>query len=231
MSGTQSKYNKTIVPLGGNKIFDGKWESVSAYTVANISVFTDMTSVLTVIGCMDESRQYQNEYPVTANQLLNIVVPLEWPNFKVTLRNSLSTPQTVLNLSTVYQVGMRYNELTGGAIDAGLDFSGSSVLVYDTNPNRFNQVLWATASTGAGGTSAVANLSGQNVKLVTLYGNSSLITTFTLQFSNDGTTFYNSGYTISAPAGDFGQSFAIGPKYLRVSSNTNVSTNLILNAC
>jgi hypothetical protein len=95
---------------------------------------------------------------------------------------------------------------------------------------RGGQTLWATVSTGAGGFSALADLTDVAPTTLTFYGNSNLPTTFTVQFSNDGTAWYSSQYThILTTAGDFGFSITASPFYVRLTSSANVSCNAILN--
>jgi hypothetical protein len=95
---------------------------------------------------------------------------------------------------------------------------------------RGGQTLWATVSTGAGGFSALADLTDVAPTNLTFYGNSNLPTTFTVQFSNDGTGWYSSQYThILTTAGDWGFSIMASPFYVRLTSSANVSCNAILN--
>jgi hypothetical protein len=97
------------------------------------------------------------------------------------------------------------------------------------NP-RGGQTLWATLSTGVGGFSASADLANKPVLNLTFYGNSNSATTFTVQFSNNGTTWYSSEYTHTLVApGDWGFSITASPFYVRLTSSADVSCNAILN--
>jgi hypothetical protein len=96
--------------------------------------------------------------------------------------------------------------------------------------SRGGQTLWATTSTGAGGFSASADLANKAVLNLTFYGNSNTATVFTVQFSNNGTTWYSSDYTHTlVTAGDWGFSITASPFYVRLTSSVNVSCNAILN--
>lgn len=75
---------------------------------------------------------------------------------------------------------------------------------------------WNAAAVAIGGVSAAIDTNG--MPFVTVFGNSSVASTIQVQYSQDGTNFYNAGPSISA-SGDFGTSFQPGARYVRLSSS------------
>ena len=81
--------------------------------------------------------------------------------------------------------------------------------------------LWNNEAITSGETSAIADLSTKRVANLTFYGTSGDGTgNITVQFSNDGTTFYDSQYVYGVViAGHFGFNVPCSPKYVRLKSN------------
>lgn len=95
------------------------------------------------------------------------------------------------------------------------------------DPHGTHANLWNAAATGANGLSAIVRVFSAAV--VAVFGNTSGASTLTLQYSADGTNFYDSGDTIAAN-GDFGKTFTVGAGYLRVKSGSAVTATATLQA-
>lgn len=81
---------------------------------------------------------------------------------------------------------------------------------------------WNAAVTGANGTSTA--LDCQIGSQVSFFGNTSGATTFTVQFSQDNTNWYDTGTTNSpGGAGNFGFTFVAGARYVRIKSLNSVT--------
>lgn len=86
---------------------------------------------------------------------------------------------------------------------------------------------WNGTVTGAAGLSATVQL--PNCRLVTVLGHVSGATTLTVEFSADGTNFYDSGVT-NAPAGaaDVGFSFDCAAPFVRLKSSASITATLTI---
>lgn len=86
----------------------------------------------------------------------------------------------------------------------------------------FEGNAWNNAATGAGGVSNAVDCQGSHT--VTAFGHVSGATTLTVQFSQNGTTFYDTA-TTTAPVGaaDFALSFSTGARWVRVKSSGAVT--------
>lgn len=104
--------------------------------------------------------------------------------------------------------------------------------IYNIVNSRGSGVLWSGSATGAGGVSLAVDLSLKNIKNITFMGYCNGATLLTVQFSNDGTTYYDSQYTYTLSAsGDVGFNLGCCPNYLRVKSSNNVTASLFVNYC
>lgn len=94
-------------------------------------------------------------------------------------------------------------------------------------PHGIHGNAWSAAATGVGGTSGT--LDTQGAAFVTAFGNTSGSSTLTLQLSQDGTNWYDSSYTISAN-GNFGATFTIAARHVRLKSGSDVTATATLSA-
>jgi len=96
--------------------------------------------------------------------------------------------------------------------------------------NKNSTILWLSSVTGVGGVSLNANLSSVNQTNLSFYGNVSATTVLTVQFSQDGTTFYDTQYSYSQTgAGDIGFNIQSSPLYVRLKSSNSVNATIYLN--
>ena len=85
---------------------------------------------------------------------------------------------------------------------------------------------WNAVATGVNGVSTALETIGRPHK--SAFGNVSGITTITLQFSMDGTTFYDGSSITTAGAADFVFNVTSGAAYIRLKSSANVTATASL---
>ena len=87
---------------------------------------------------------------------------------------------------------------------------------------------WTAAAVGVNGTSAA--LDTQWAMYCSAFGSTSAATTLTVQYSQNGTTFYSSATNTGAVTGHFGMSFNAAARYIRLISNDAATISATL-AC
>jgi hypothetical protein len=87
--------------------------------------------------------------------------------------------------------------------------------------------VWDNVATGAGGVSAVLDIG--NAPFVTVFGTGSAGSTYTLQVSADGVTFYDTTSNQVATT-DVGFTATVAAKYVRVKSSANVTATVYIAA-
>lgn len=98
--------------------------------------------------------------------------------------------------------------------------------------NKGASTLWSNNLTGVNGVSLIADLSTVNQTNLTVFGSVNGATQIIVQFSNDGTNFYDSQYSYNQSAsGDYGFNINSSPKYLRLKSTNSVTAYAFLNYC
>ena len=103
---------------------------------------------------------------------------------------------------------------------------------YELLNTKGSATLWNNVPSGVGGFSSAVNLSDKKIFNMTFMGKSSGATLFTIQFSNDGTTYYDSQYSYNfTGAGSFGFNINGCPNYLRMKSSNDVIANAFINYC
>lgn len=96
--------------------------------------------------------------------------------------------------------------------------------------NKISATMWLSSVTGIGGVSLSANLSLVNQTNLSFYGNVSDTTVLTVQFSQDGTTFYDTQYSYSQTgAGNIGFNIQSSPLHVRLKSSNSVTATIYLN--
>jgi hypothetical protein len=89
--------------------------------------------------------------------------------------------------------------------------------------------LWNSASVGIGGVSS-AQQSDYRSTILSVFGNTSASTSIVLQMSLDGTTYYDTQYSVTAN-GDFGFSLPYTFKYIRFKSSAVATITLRIVYC
>ena len=98
--------------------------------------------------------------------------------------------------------------------------------------NKGTATLWNNTTTGVNGVSLSVALIISNQKNLSFFGNVSGATNLIVQFSNDGTTFYDSQYSYTQSAsGDFGFNTTGSPLFCRIKSTNSVTATAFINYC
>ena len=86
---------------------------------------------------------------------------------------------------------------------------------------------WNNTTVTAGQASASIDIYGLGV--VSVFGNVSILNTIILQFSQDNVNFYSSDFVITKK-GDFGNSFSVGARYVRLLSTKAATITATISA-
>jgi len=96
--------------------------------------------------------------------------------------------------------------------------------------NKGTSTLWSNSLTGVNGVSLIANLSNVNQSNLTIFGSVDGATNLVVQFSNDGTNFYDSQYSyVQSASGNWGFNITACPLYLRLKSTNSVTAYAFVN--
>ncbi len=241
--------NSTIVPLLSGEIFLGKeYDNILDYAEINIAIKCDVGYTITYLYSQDKlSVDYETSQVVGA-QLDTIFYKLTVKDryFKLKIE-ATDGDMSVLNVQTIYKSVTTFSTsgsatTTDVAITSPLDEDGNVLVsdtvthnkltsVYDLLDTKTNALLWSASPTGVNGVSNAVNLSALKISNMTFMGNCNNATLLTVQFSNDGTTYYDSQYSYNLTgAGDFGFNLTCCPNYLRMKSSQNVTATVIVNA-
>lgn len=87
---------------------------------------------------------------------------------------------------------------------------------------------WDAAATGAGGVSAA--LDTWSCPFVSAFGNASGASTITVQYSQDGSNYYDGPAQVLSGAGNFRIDATCGARYVRLKSSANVTVTATLSA-
>lgn len=119
---------------------------------------------------------------------------------------------------------------TAGALKVNVE--NTSILATST---RVQTLAWAGASVADGGFSSIIDMSSNNRTVLSSYGETDDAGTFTVQFSPDGTVFYDSQYSYEVTgAGAYGFSIPISVSYARLKWTTlspSATITAYLEAC
>ena len=247
---TESVNNRTFTPLQAGRVFIGTYDTVIPFSTAVVSCLSDTECVISAFQSQNKVQTSQQTFNVEAGVRFTTQIQISNPYLYFTVRNSSALINgTQLSFTVIYHETQILSPSSGGDTNI-FDSTGSPIVstsgklqVQDVTAeaslasidaklttSRGGQVLWATPSTGAGGFSESENLTGKAVVNLTFYGNSNLATVLTVQFSNNGTTWFSSQYTYTLTSGgDWGFSIPVSPFYVRLTSSANVACNAILN--
>jgi hypothetical protein len=187
-------------------------------------------------------------YTFSANQNQRLIIPIKCRFFKIKIYTLNSTQTRVYDVFMLDKISDFQNTDTSGNVIVRAylsDTSGNGIFSTDNKLNVYDQsgnsklndiyltlnsngsvTLWNNEAITSGETSAIADLSTKRVANLTFYGTSGDGTgNITVQFSNDGITFYDSQYVYGVViAGHFGFNVPCSPKYVRLKS-TAVTTS------
>jgi len=96
--------------------------------------------------------------------------------------------------------------------------------------NKGTSTLWSNNVTGVNGVSLILNLSNVNQSNLTIFGSVDGATNLIVQFSNDGTNFYDSQYSyVQSASGNWGFNITACPLYMRLKSTSSVTAYAFVN--
>jgi hypothetical protein len=233
--------NSSIIALNAGDLFSGSYVSNLNFAEIKVSVNCDSTFELKIFyssdSVNDDLIDTYEQLTISSNVLYNLQPKMRY--FKIQLTNT-GLNQSYLRLQTLLKSIVTYTniDLSGQSIaisnlPASVPVTNADITnIYNVVNTRGISILWSGSATGAGGVSLAVDLSNKNVKNITFIGNCNGATLLTVQFSSDGTTYYDSQYafTLSA-AGDVGFSLACCPNFIRVKSSNNVTASLYINYC
>jgi hypothetical protein len=247
-----SRFNSSNLNITNGSTFEGRFEDVSNYGSINISLNTDVKFILTLFwssnGISTDSQEAITQ-STTPTGTLYYQRDCKAKFFRLVLLNDDTITSERLFLQTIYK-SFAINPSSGTVTVSNLPKDGDGNLkvavqntslavtnadltnIYNVVNSRGSGVLWSGSATGAGGVSLAVDLSNKNIKNITFMGNCNGSTLLTVQFSSDGTTYYDSQYAFTLSAsGDVGFSLACCPNYTRVKSSNNVTASLYINYC
>jgi hypothetical protein len=248
---TESINNRSFTPLLSGRVYIGTFDTTTPYATATISLLSDTDCQITAYQSQNKVQSYTATYNSTGGVQFTQLLQITSPYVYFTVRNVTATNGTLLAFTVIYRTtqitpsggissNVNISDSTGNSIvsTAGklqvADVTAENYLgqISDVLQLRGHATLWASPNVGVNGVSPSIDLSEKSVSLVTLFGNSSGITTLTVQFSDDDTTFYDSQYTyIMTAPGDWGFTVPVCPFYLRLKSSAGVAINAIANYC
>jgi hypothetical protein len=242
-----SLYNSTIVPLLSNEIFLGReYDNILDFAEINIAIKCDTGYILTFIYSQDKlTADYQTSQTIIAQvdtKFFTISVKDRYFKLKIEANDG---DMSVLNVQTIYKSTVTY-QVEGttptqdvNVTNASLDVSDGDthtklddILTQIEKSSKGTSTLWSNNLTGINGVSLVANLSDVVQTNLTIFGSVDGATNLVVQFSNDGTNFYDSQYSyVQSASGNWGFSINACPLYLRLKSTISVTAYAFVNYC
>ena len=247
---TESVNNRTFIPLQAGRVFIGTYDTVIPFSTAVVSCLSDTDCVISAFQSQNKVQSYQQTFNVVAGVQFTTQIQISNPYLYFTVRNSTANNGTQLSFTVIYHETQIVSSSGSGGNSNIFDSTGQPIVSTDgklqvqdvlaeaslasidskLSASRGHSTLWATVSTGVNGVSSSVNLSQISPTVLTFFGNSNGATVFTVQFSDDGSTWYSSQYTYTlTSAGDFGFSIQSCPFYVRLMSSANVACNAIVN--
>ena len=139
----RSTNNFSLEPLGANRIYIGKYDSVLPYACAVLTVNADSDCELTVYSSVDKIRTTTQAFQTFSGVPYVKIIQLSAPYVYFTLRNTTGTAQTYLNFDVIYrEVNVSIASETAASVNI-FDSDGASILsngsnalqTYITNPS------------------------------------------------------------------------------------------------
>ncbi len=241
----------TMIVDGSDYSFTGEYESNLDKRYILINGYTESSDTIYIYNALDpnEGPIKTDTYTITGPQDIRIISAIKFRFIKFKIVSSTQSARRVydiylLNSISDYQNTDEFGNVTvrnytcdgqGNTITSTdnklnvYDQSGNSALndIYLTLNSNGSVTLWDDVAITSGETSAIADLSTKRVANLTFYGTSGDGTgNITVQFSNDGTTFYDSQYVYGVViAGHFGFNVPCSPKYVRLKSTAVTSSS------
>jgi hypothetical protein len=224
-----SANNFSNTPLGAEKAYIGTYDSVLQYGSATITLNTDTDCELIIYQSADKVSTISEVVPITSFPYTSII-SLAQPYVYFTVRNTTSTDQTTFLFTVIYRSGVYVPDGTGLASTKIFDSAGNSLDstsnaldVYVQNqistPSSKTTQVWNSAVVSTGSTSTALSNGSSATQIITVFGTTTAPANYTsvVQFSNEGTTYYDSQYSYTTTAGgDFGFAIQGCAKFIRL---------------
>lgn len=222
----ESTNNISFVALQSGRAFIGTYDNVVGFCSATISFYADTTTTITLFQSQNKTADYGTVFNTVANTQFIQNVNLSAPYAYFIVRNNSVNDQTVLRFTVIYN--MPYAPSSGGGVGTDVNIlSQEADLATQTGLTTINNSINSKATFTLWNNVAVASLgvsessSGSpNARVISIYGNTSVPTTLTIQFSPDNSagSYFSSQYNIMAD-GDFGYSLPCAFANLRLISS------------
>lgn len=193
--------NSTIIPLEAGTTFNpNTYDNILDFIEINIAINCDTDYTLTYIYSQDKINiDYSTSQNVAySNTTQFFRVPVRDRYFKLNITAG-DNDMNVLNVQTIYKTA-------------------------SSNPSNENGNLWNNALVNIDDYSNI--ISSPIAKSFSIFGYSDTgVFKLIVQFSVDGTNFYNSQYVYNqSVAGDFGFSIQAPFRYIRLQTKTNINS-------
>jgi hypothetical protein len=189
-----SQVNSSSTPLGINRAFIGRYDTVTNFLSAIITINTDTDCELSVFQSNDRINSVQTIFETVANVPFTQIVLLTNPYFYITVRNTDSIAQTSFALETIYRPSQVVKPSTGGVasnVNIQANIGGDQTLldgvaitplfgttttnalqVYQPAKPRLSAISFSGVATGIGKANILASFSVQAACFtrVCLYG-------------------------------------------------------------
>jgi hypothetical protein len=226
--------------VGGNLTITGSVDANITNTSLDVAVSnfpaTQDVNVTNQITSIDV-----NNFPATQDvNVTNAILDVDINNFPATQDVNVTNASLDVNVTNpVTSVDVNNFPATQdvNVTNASLDVSDSDTHTKLDNiqtqlekSNKGTSTLWSNNLTGVNGVSLIANLSNVNQSNLTIFGSVNGATSIVVQFSNDGTNFYDSQYSyVQSASGNWGFSINACPLYLRLKSTSSVTATAFVN--
>jgi len=217
--------------VGGNLALTGSVDANITNTSLDVNVTNPVTSVDANIT--NASLDVNVTNPVTS-----VDANITNASLDVNVTNPVtSVDANITNTSLDVNVTNPVTSVDANITNASLDVSdGDTHTKLDTiqtqleKSNKGTSTLWSNNLTGVNGLSLILNLSNVNQSNLTIFGSVDGATNLVVQFSNDGTNFYDSQYSyVQSASGNWGFSINACPLYLRLKSTSSVTAYAFVN--
>lgn len=165
--------------------------------------------------------------------VLNPVTSVDVNNFPATQDVNVTNPVTSVDVNNFpAEQDVNITNTLLDVSDADTHTKLDNIQTQLEKSNKGTSTLWSNNLTGVNGVSLTADLSNVNQSNLSIFGNVNGATQLIVQFSNDGSNFYDSQYSYTQSAsGDYGFNINASPKYLRLKSTVSVTAYAFLNYC
>ena len=206
--------------VGGNLALTGSVDANITNTSLDVNITNPVTSVDANITNANLDVTISN-FPTTQD------VNITNASLDVNVTNSV-TSVDVNNFPTTQDVNITNASLDVNDTDTHTKLD--SIQTQLEKSNKGTSTLWSNNVTGVNGVSLILNLSNVNQSNLTIFGSVDGATNLIVQFSNDGTNFYDSQYSyVQSASGNWGFNITACPLYMRLKSTSSVTAYAFVN--